>query len=114
MEKSNKKIIRAYVPRARTGGYALLIHMYDMYKNNDVQGFTKNQLIRDAQQYSDSSFVESQNHFYSAWAAMNKLIQLDYAKKINHGNKASEYFLTAAGKIIAAKLHAQLFGDPIP
>eukprot|EP00483_Globobulimina_turgida_P009786 UN09805 len=101
-----------YVPRARSGGYALLVHMYDMYKNDSVQGFTKQQLIRDAQQFSDSSFSAVNNGYYTAWCAMSTLIRCDYIQQKNHGNNGSEYYLTATGKEIAKCLHAQLFGYP--
>eukprot|EP01084_Bolivina_argentea_P011098 20740_1 len=110
-KKTNKQN-RAYIPRIRTGGWALLVHMYDMYKNNDIQGFLKQQLLTDAQQYCDSSFTEAKNKHYTAWKSMTKLIEVEYVTKINRGT--CEYRLTPAGLSVAQRLHALMNGDTIP
>lgn len=115
-KKENKKPRKAankkpYIPRMGSGGYALLIHLYKSYIEDGVQGISKQQLIRDAQQYTNASFTEGKGPYkYTAWSNMARLIECNYVQKIT--KRRATFYLTEPGMVIAAKLYAKMMGLP--
>ena len=115
--KKPKKSKKPYEPRAGSGGFALLIHLYKAYTEDGVQGISKQELIRDAQQYTKSSFTEGKPRYvngkqimYTAWQNMRKLIEFNYVKKITR--RRATFYLTEPGMLIAAKLYRKMRGLP--
>ncbi|KAI9314142.1 hypothetical protein BX666DRAFT_1970750 [Dichotomocladium elegans] len=93
---------RPYVPRYRTGAYAILIALLEHRQINQLTSPTKEQIIRLAENHCDSSFdlVESGKH-YTAWNSMKTLIDKDFVWK--HGQPPT-YTLTDAGIVLAEEL----------
>eukprot|EP01084_Bolivina_argentea_P107080 191490_1 len=112
--KKRRKTKEPYTPRIRSGGYALLLHMYDMYRNHNLQGFTKKQLIRDAQKYCEASFTDKKQTYYDAWKSMTQLENRSYVQRRNNGGREHEFRLTRAGQAIGEIFYAQFHGHPIP
>ncbi|CAG8734796.1 3256_t:CDS:2, partial [Ambispora leptoticha] len=74
LKKQKRK--STYVPKYRSGSYAILLGLYLSHtKNPNDNGITKPELIKIAQQFCDSSFdmpQSSKNH-YTAWSCMKRL-----------------------------------------
>lgn len=61
--KNNKP----YVPKLRSGGYAIMMALATIYESKPL-GITKTELIELAQPYSDSSFtVTDPSKHFTAW-----------------------------------------------
>ncbi|KAG0123275.1 hypothetical protein HOY82DRAFT_619471 [Tuber indicum] len=84
---------RAYIPKKRTGAYALL---YALYKG-DGDMLTKTELIDRARPYCDSSFdaPAEAGKFYTAWASMRTLISNNY---VYFSGNPKRYMLTEGGE----------------
>ena len=91
-----KKKPTPYYPMAKSSAYALLIYMFKSIKNNNINSFTKEQLIYNAQKYCNS---------HAIFNDMPLLIRFDYIKCIN-----KIYYLNECGKQIAQQLYATELG----
>lgn len=96
---------KQYVPRYRSGGYAILLALRkNERKTKRGEGMTKAPLIDIARDFCDSEFEANHNTgtHYSAWNSINSLIKHDlvYASK----KRFSTYYLTDTGREIADRL----------
>lgn len=96
---------RQYVPRYRSGGYAILLALRkNERRTKRGEGMTKAPLIDMARDFCDSEFEANPNAgtYYSAWNSVNSLIKHDlvYASK----TRFSTYYLTDTGREIADRL----------
>lgn len=81
-----------YVPRYRSGAYAILCSLFS------AGTMTKDEIITRGQIYCDSSFLSSQ---YSAWSSIKMLLEKELVYK--YGNPAL-YELSEEGKVLAKRL----------
>ncbi|PUU79074.1 hypothetical protein B9Z19DRAFT_1082637 [Tuber borchii] len=87
-----KRPAKAYIPRKRTGAYALL---YALYKG-DGDVLTKTELIDRARPYCDASFdaPAEAGKYFTAWASMRTLINNNYVysrgEEVGRGILAAE------------------------
>ncbi|XP_039625051.1 crossover junction endonuclease MUS81 [Polypterus senegalus] len=106
---SKKKVLcksrkgRPYVPQKRSGGYAVLLALYQDFQKVGSKGFlTKAELQREAQPLCDKSFtVPELGTRYTAWSSVSTLIQKDFVLKTNN---PARYSLTKNGLELARKL----------
>ncbi|CAH6719742.1 crossover junction endonuclease Mus81p [[Candida] jaroonii] len=94
-----KKRKKAYVPRRRSGGYAIVLALY--LKDKERNGLKKSEICKFAEPYSDASFESnpSNGQFYSAW---NSIKVLEKNEIVSMSNRL--YFLTDEGVELAQKL----------
>ena len=76
--------------------------------------FKKDDLQRDAQQYSDQSFTDGQSDYYTARTSMTKLRRSMYVEERPCGRDGCIYLLTNIGKQVAAVIYAQHHGQAVP
>lgn len=110
--KKTKKRKRPYVPAKRSGGYALLIQLYKSTKEYNISIVSKQDLIRDAQQYADHSFTEPNRNGYTAWGSITTLEREEYVQRINRGKHF--FSLTEKGRDIASRLYAEMTQSIMP
>ncbi|KAI7867963.1 hypothetical protein BDF14DRAFT_1685011, partial [Spinellus fusiger] len=92
---------RIYVPTYRSGAYAILLSLLEYQENNQDQ-VTKEQIIRSAQNYCNTSFdLPPSGKNYTAWNSIKTLIEKSYVWK--HGSPA-RYMLTEEGAAMALQL----------
>ncbi|ODV78908.1 ERCC4-domain-containing protein [Suhomyces tanzawaensis NRRL Y-17324] len=98
-KKPRKK--KRYVPRHRSGGFAILIALYIGDKRK--RGLTKDEIIKRAGPFADKSFTSNpaSNEFYSAWNSVKVLISNDL---VGFTGRPKMYFLTEEGQDLAAQL----------
>jgi crossover junction endonuclease MUS81 len=90
---------RQYIPKFRSGGWAILRALETFPQNASV---TKAELVRVAHQFCDSSFeTPLDNKFYTAWNSMKTLLEKGYVYK--NGNPP-RFCLTDEGLDIARTL----------
>jgi len=94
---------KQYVPRPRTGGYAILRALTEL---DDDANLTKDELIRAAQPYSDSSFTVSSNAGggpinYTAWGTVKTLKDHNLIKQ---QGRPARYSLTDHGRETGEKM----------
>lgn len=101
---SRKRAKRAYIPRRRSGGYAILIGLYIGCKNRNRAGLRKQEIIDLAAPYCEKSFSSNpaNNEFYSAWTAIKVLESNDLV--VSSGRAPRLYSLTEEGEELAKKL----------
>ncbi|RLV85479.1 Crossover junction endonuclease [Meyerozyma sp. JA9] len=101
---SRKRAKRAYIPRRRSGGYAILIGLYIGCKNRNRAGLRKQEIIDLAAPYCEKSFSSNpaNNEFYSAWTAIKVLESNDLVA--SSGRAPRLYSLTEEGEELARKL----------
>ncbi|KAG2224874.1 hypothetical protein INT45_008056 [Circinella minor] len=94
---------RTYIPKYRTGGYAILLALLEHRECNNHVNVSKDQIIRLAEDHCDASFdmAEATNKTYTAWASMKTLMDKGYVWK--HGSPPT-FALTDTGYEIALKL----------
>lgn len=102
----SKRISRGdkeYIPQYRSGGYALLIALYNQSLEPDYVGYmSKVDLIRKASEYADTSFTKTDTGSrYNAWSSMKKLLTEELVIKKSNPAKFS---LTEKGQVLAKKL----------
>lgn len=99
-EKPRKK--RKYVPAKNTGGYGILLVLYNHDKER--QGMTKNEIIRLAAPYCKASFTANPGtgQFYSAWTSVNTLMNNEY---VMAQGRPTYYYLTDEGEKVARVLN---------
>jgi crossover junction endonuclease MUS81 len=93
---------KQYIPRKRSGGYAILLALY--FGDKKKTGLTKEEIIQRATPYSDKSFKSnpSANEFYSAWSSIKSLQTHDLVD--SSGRSSKSYFLTEEGYELAKQL----------
>ncbi|XP_074861173.1 structure-specific endonuclease subunit MUS81 isoform X2 [Carettochelys insculpta] len=96
---------RRYVPAPRSGGYAVLLALYQDSLSPHGRGFlTKLELQRAAQPLCDKSFtVGDPGNRYTAWASVGTLIRKELVLKTN---VPARYSLTPQGLALARRLVA--------
>ncbi|KAH8591647.1 putative DNA repair protein Mus81 [Bisporella sp. PMI_857] len=108
--KKRKKITKPYVPKLRSGAYAIMIALSSM-DEDDESGLSKDQVVAIAEEHSDSSFTKPKkaNEFYTAWNSMQTLLDknLVYSKGKLGGKR---YLLTPDGWDIARGLRQAISG----
>ena len=101
--KKKKKTSKAYVPKLRSGAYAILIALGSTGEDDDV-GLTKQETIALAEDHCDSSFTAPKhaNEFYTAWKSIDTLTSknLVYCKT----RPVKRYLLTDEGWEVARSL----------
>jgi crossover junction endonuclease MUS81 len=97
-----------YVPRYRSGAYALLVALYELGIRDT--GISKTVLIRHAQPHSQHSFVEPEvGTRYTAWSSMRTLLAKEL---IVAEGKPARYRLTDSGWQLAEQLvHAEVISQ---
>lgn len=97
--------LKPYVPGLRTGAYAIVLTLASL-DEDDNTGLTKEQIISEAQDYTDSSFtVPSQaNKHYTAWNSMGTL--KDKNMVYEKGRPTKRYLLTPEGWECARSIKA--------
>lgn len=98
-----RRSTKTYVPRYRTGAYAILLSMLEHREENFNDSVNKDQIISLAEQHCDSSFdmTEGGAKTYTAWNSIKTLIDKDLVYK---SGKPSKYTLTEAGVTMAQQL----------
>lgn len=97
---SNKRK-RTYIPKKRSGGYAILLALY--FKDRHRAGLKKDEIIQVAAKYCDTSFKAnpSNKEYYSAWDSIK---QLEKHELVTSTNRRSLWFITDEGIEVARKL----------
>lgn len=91
-----------YKPVYRSGGYAILIALFEA-SSECSEPLTKEILIEKAQRYSEESFIRPKPQtFYTAWSSMSKLISKGLVNKIR--DEKVKYSLTEDGIKLAKEL----------
>ncbi|AGO13288.1 AaceriAFR141Cp [[Ashbya] aceris (nom. inval.)] len=100
-DQSPKRKKRKYVPRKRSGAYAILLGALEL--GCPPRGLTKEEIIDAAAKYCDVSFVSNPltREFYSAWTAIKVLIEHDL---ILEQGRPRRYIVTEAGEQMAETL----------
>lgn len=95
---------RAWVPRYRSGGYAILLTLYHHDSVHPGVGMNKPAIISLASDLCDTSFKSNPNvkAFYSAWNSMQTLIKHEVVYASNSRN--GMYYITDEGKALAEKM----------
>lgn len=107
-----KRKTAPYVPRKRSGGYAILIALY--LKDRDRQGLKKDEIIKHAAKFCDTSFKSNpaNNEFYSAW---NSMKQLEKHELVSYTGRRTLFFITDEGIEVAKRLKEveQILSSPV-
>jgi ERCC4-type nuclease len=92
-----------YVPEFRSGPYAIIIALYRAKQRPNWTGhLTKNQLMSQAQAFSDKSFtIPDDGKYYTAWSSVTTLIRKGLVDK---RSCPAKFRLTEAGEEMAEKL----------
>lgn len=107
-KKKRKNTSKEYVPKYRSGSYAIVMALYDVWGIESHKGYlSKKELQVAAQQYTDDSFSKDPTAgvHYSAWSSMATLTKKDLVKKWSNPAK---YALTSTGVVLGGKLAAGL------
>ncbi|OZJ01815.1 hypothetical protein BZG36_04809 [Bifiguratus adelaidae] len=101
-----------YVPRYRSGAYAIMLALLAEERLNGEGGMTRQEIIRNAQPLCDASFNMPENgRSYTAWSSLKTLVEKEY---VNTNGHPALYFLTAAGRKVAEQLLKASGGDVPP
>lgn len=105
-----RRISQNYVPAIGSGGYAILLTLYEESLKNDYVGFMlKKDIIKIGQRLSDHSFSKPDSGtFYTAWSSMKTLVNRRLVARVGNPVKFS---LTEEGVELARKLHLQKVRD---
>lgn len=100
VKKPRKK--KQYVPRHRSGGFAIMIALY--IRDKSRKGLTKNEIVEIAAPFADKSFSSnpSSNEFHSAWSSIKILINNELV--YSTGRSPKLYLLTDEGMVLARQL----------
>lgn len=100
--KRQRRAPRTYVPRYRSGSYAILLALSQQSEEFNQQCATKEEIIRIAQNHCNSSFdMPEPGKNYTAWNSIKMLINKGYVWK--QGNPP-KYMLTESGVEMASHL----------
>lgn len=92
---------RKYIPRHRSGGYAILIALYIL--DRDMSGRTQKDIVEVAAKFSDKPFSKpTASDFHSAWDSYKTLAKHDLISVF--GRAPRNYALTEEGVELASKL----------
>ena len=96
------KTRKQYIPKPRSGPYALLLAL--SAQSQLKRGMAKADLQREAQQYCDSSFTvpSDPTKYFTAWNSMKTLIEKELVCMVGGGLKL--YMLTEEGGEVAQQL----------
>ncbi|CAG8552039.1 18251_t:CDS:2 [Gigaspora rosea] len=102
-QKTTTTTPKIYVPKYRSGAYAIMLALYKSSEINSNSSMTKTDLIKEAQRYCDSSFdIPSGNQkFYTAWNSMKTLLDKNYVYKNGY---PSRFSLTDSGILVARQI----------
>ncbi|KAI8141059.1 hypothetical protein BJV82DRAFT_671051 [Fennellomyces sp. T-0311] len=101
-QQRKRRAPRTYVPKYRTGPYAILLSLLEYREANNLVNATKEQIVRLAEPHCDSSFdMPAPGGSYTAWNSIKTLMSKDYVYK--HGSPA-RYTLTETGLAMAQQL----------
>jgi crossover junction endonuclease MUS81 len=102
-ESTKKKTKRTYVPRKRSGGYAILLVLLEF--DRDERGMSRDAISSNATPYCSSSFENNPgaNQLHSAWNSVKTLINNELVRS---QGRPVKYFLTEEGKTLAQNLKA--------
>ncbi|KAL6937526.1 hypothetical protein ACO0RG_004036 [Hanseniaspora osmophila] len=102
-KRTHKK--RKYVPKSRSGGYAILLALLSQFYKYP-HGMTKNEIIDHAIAFCDLSFQSnpSTNEYYNAWSSMKTLINNEVVAELNVNKKPQRFGLTDDGFELADTL----------
>ncbi|RHZ64173.1 hypothetical protein Glove_326g198 [Diversispora epigaea] len=94
---------KIYIPKFRSGAYAILLALYKSSEIDSISSMIKTDLIKEAQQYCDSSFdmPNGKQHFYTAWNSMKTLLEKDLVYK---SSSPIRFSLTEAGLTVARQM----------
>lgn len=100
---TTKRKQQKYVPRKRSGGYAILLVLLEY--DADMMGLTKNLIIQYGAPYCDGSLESNPgtSQFYSAWNSSKKLLQEGLIKS---SGRPQRFFLTDEGLELAQSIKA--------
>ncbi|CCK69568.1 Mus81p KNAG_0C04660 [Huiozyma naganishii CBS 8797] len=98
-----KKPKRRYIPKRRSGGYAIMLALLELRAVN--RAVSKEDIIDVGQKYSDSSMVpnHSTKEFYGAWSS---IASLKNHNLVEEEGRPKRYFLTDPGVELAKMLQA--------
>lgn len=110
VEAKKQKLSQNYVPAIGSGGYAILLAIYEQSLKNEYVGYMlKNDIIKTGQSLSDRSFSKPEpGTYYTAWSSMKTLLNKNLVSR--NGNPA-KFSLTEQGSELAKKLHQQKVRD---
>ncbi|KAG0372548.1 Crossover junction endonuclease mus81 [Mortierella sp. AD032] len=99
-KKPRKASTKQYVPRYRSGGFAILLALYQMYVQQGSRYLDKEKIIEVGQQYSEHSLSHAEHgSLYSAWKSMQTLID----KSLVYQN-GKNFYLSGEGRDMAEHL----------
>jgi len=104
--KKGGKRSKEYVPKTRSGAYAVLLTLYEWSKKPDYVGYMrKAELQTHAQPLSDQPFNIQNAHseFYTAWSGVNTLMKHALMTKWSNPCK---YNITEKGMELAMRIHS--------
>lgn len=105
-----KRAQKAYIPKFRSGGYAILLCLLDIHQIGR-ENVTKEQICNFAQKYCDSSFTLGEgNKTYTAWNSIKNLEKYDYVYK---NGRPAKYCLTETGLDIANRIKDMASGQTL-
>lgn len=91
-----------YIPKPRSGGYAIILALYNNCNGTNSSSLTKDEIINLGKHLSDCSFLKPESgKFYTAWSSMRILLQKGLVVK---QGKPMRYSLTEKGNSIAEKI----------
>ena len=101
--KRTRKINKAYVPKYRSGSYALLLTLANL-PEGQIVGLTKEELKHQAQPLADASFTVAPDpsKFHTAWNSMGVLESKHLV--YSFGRPTKRYALTDEGWILAKNI----------
>ncbi|XP_065066521.1 crossover junction endonuclease MUS81-like [Rhopilema esculentum] len=104
-EPESKKRRKEYMPKQRTGPFALVLTLYRESQDATYKGYLmKEELQRKAELLTEKSFfVAEPGTHYTPWSSMSTLIAKGLVMKTNNPAK---YSITDDGKILGEKLDA--------
>lgn len=105
-----KKTQKAYIPKYRSGGYAILLCLLDIHRIGR-ESVTKEQICNFAQKYCEASFTLGEgNKSYTAWNSIKNLEKYGYVYK---NGRPAKYCLTETGLDIANRIKDQASGQTL-
>jgi hypothetical protein len=100
-EEEPLKKKKEYIPRYRSGAWAILVALLKLERSENKKEFSKEELVERASEYSDTEFFKTGKSHYTAWSSMKTI--LDKELIIKQG-RPQKYSLSESGKALAKKL----------
>ncbi|KAI5962934.1 MUS81 [Candida pseudojiufengensis] len=98
--KKRARTTASYVPKHRSGGFAILITLY--LKDQAQKGMTRDEICSIATAYCDKSFNTTSTSYHSAWDSIKTIMKKDLV--YSTGRSPKRYYLTDEGKELASQL----------